>query len=117
MKGTKITDDDALTLGLGVMLNADLVINGTNSAVTASREDVLKTETDDFTVDTCAAFDTGVWETGVLDERYNNGAWIIVSQYEDRASAVEGHQKWVDEMSQAPVKLYDIFSDAEFSQG
>src|ERR1035437_4458609 len=103
MKGEKITDDTALDLAVNLMLNPDALL-GTSSAVDASRKDVVNfVSLDGFIVDTCKAFDTGAWETGVKDERYSD-SWIIVGQYHDREAAVVGQQGWVDALTNKPPK-------------
>lgn len=71
------------------------------------RQDVLNDEWDGIEVDTCCAFDTDAWETGV-----NRGDhWEIVEQYEDRDAAVVGHAKWVallkaDPKAKIPDEVY-----------
>ena len=69
------------------------------------RDDVLRNE-EGYIVDTCVAFDTGTWETGIKPE---GASWTIVEQYNDRPDAVIGHAKWVEFMRENPKrKLEDI---------
>jgi hypothetical protein len=58
------------------------------------RDDILNDQWDGITVDTCCAFDTGAWETGVM-RSVGEEHWDIVEQYDDRDAAVIGHAKWV----------------------
>jgi hypothetical protein len=59
------------------------------------REDALTTVIGTITIDTCEAFDTGSWETGVN----RNGGWIIVQQYDSKEEAKAGHKKWISSRS------------------
>jgi len=63
------------------------------------RDDVFNTELyeGDIIIDTCCAFDTHTWETGICKK---NGHFIIVEQYNNRNEAVIGHNKWVEKMTQ-----------------
>lgn len=73
------------------------------------RQDILNDEFDGIIVDTCCAFDTGQWETAVSRAKSNDGNWIIVEQYQDKAEAQKGHKKWVRRMKKNPtMKLKDI---------
>jgi len=70
------------------------------------RNTALNWENNGIVVDTCCAFDTGKWETGI--ER-NGDSWIIVEQYEDKEEAITGHKKWIEKMKKNPkMKLTDI---------
>lgn len=72
------------------------------------RDDVLNDSWDDITVDTCAAFDTMEWETGVLRLKTED-KWFIVEQYVSKDQAKVGHQKWVDQLKKNPkIELKDI---------
>lgn len=57
-------------------------------------------------VDTCIAFDTQQWETGISRDEED---WIIVEQYEDRELAEAGHNRWVAALKADPtMELEDI---------
>ena len=72
------------------------------------RDMALTDELEGISIDTCCAFDTGVWETGILREKVE-GKWVIVSQYETKEEAEEGHKGWVELMKTDPAcKLVDI---------
>lgn len=81
-----------------------------------TRDDVMRDETDDYVVDTVVGYDTGVWETGIASPHYNEGEWVIVSQYSDRAQAEKGHVKWVRAMEGKPRKLTDVFLSETFKR-
>jgi len=67
----------------------------------------FRVEKDNLVVDTCKAFDTGTWETGISQN--GGGNWIIVEQYENEDNAKIGHDKWVKKMEKDPSrKLKDI---------
>ena len=107
MKGKKLTNDDAISLGLGGLMT------GFGGMLYESEEEnkarrPFNTERKGFTVDTCLTPDTGTWETGIKCERLNGGAWVIVEQYENKEKAEKGHKKWVKYMGTKPKKLYDI---------
>lgn len=80
------------------------------SAVDAARSDALTDETPAGTVDTCVAFDTGKWETGI--ER--DGSFIIVEQYDSKEEAVAAHSKWLSayladpDMELSDINVWDI---------
>lgn len=65
-----------------------------------NRSEALRHEQDEWIVDTVVPFDTGVWETGISQNSGHN--WIIVEQYESKAEAKEGHEKWVNSMKKNP---------------
>lgn len=73
----------------------DLALGGT----VPGRDDVLREEWDDIVVDTCVAFDTGAWETGI-----KRGSDSFAEQYEDRHGAVVGHARWVAAMKEDPMR-------------
>lgn len=72
----------------------DLIVGGPDSV--PGRHDVLRDEFDGMIVDTCAAFDTGEWETGVMRKHVDGGRCQIAEQHESREQAEIGHKKWVD---------------------
>jgi len=72
---------------------------------------VARFEEGDLIVSTCRVTDsTQPYETAVSHPRYNDGAWVIVEQYDDEETAAEGHEKWVAKMttSDLPEELYDV---------
>ena len=74
--------------------------------VEQSRTDVFRTEEATWFVDTCKAFDTGHWETGIAPK---NDHVTIVEQYPTREVAEQGHKKWVGLMQENPEReLPDI---------
>lgn len=79
------------------------------------RSDVLRYEKDDLIIDTCEAYDTGEWETGLHDKRYSD-RWIIIEQYPDRKSALKGQEKWVKIFtgSDLPEEIDDVLIDKTY---
>ena len=70
------------------------------------RKDVITDEFDNIVVDTCVAFDTHEWETGV---KIGDISWKIVEQYDNREQAVKGHNNWVKKLKKNPnIELPDI---------
>jgi hypothetical protein len=71
------------------------------------RNDVFNTKLNSgVVVDTCIAYDTETWETGISRDK---GSWIIVQQYESRELAEVGHQEWVVRLTSNPdMKLNDL---------
>ena len=68
------------------------------------RDDVFKSNVGDIIIDTCVAYDTKEWETGI-----KKGKWIVVQQYKNRKLAEKGHNKWVKKMTGNPnLPLEDI---------
>ena len=77
----------------------DAIIGGPDSI--GGRDDVFRhEEAGGFIVDTCAAFDTHEWETGVFATP--TSSCLIVEQYPDREAAKIGHDKWVQSMKDDP---------------
>lgn len=71
------------------------------------RDDVFREEFENIVVDTCIAFDTGTWETGISQD--NEDSWTIVEQYSDKNEAEIGHAKWAELMKENPNRdLKDI---------
>ncbi len=56
-------------------------------------------EFNNIIVDTCIPTDTDVWETGI---QRRGTLWVIVSQYENREEAEEGHKGWVKLLTKDP---------------
>lgn len=105
MKGKNLSGDNNIDLGLGILTNPTSWMCDDYE----SRK-IENTETNEFIVDTCFTFDTPYPETGIQSESYNDGKWIIVSQYKDKEEAEQEHKKWVRFMKTKPSKLKDIFS-------
>ncbi len=81
-------------------------------SVNNSKKDIFRDELGDITVDTCKAFDTGRWETGVEIEE---GHWTITEQYDSREEAAAGHKKYVELLKTNPkAELPDIHSEGNF---
>ena len=68
------------------------------------RDDHITDTIKDIIVDTVCAPDTGKWETGI----YINGKWIIVSQYDDKDSAIKGHKQYVKSVKKGKRHFKDI---------
>lgn len=68
--------------------------------VAVSRKDVLRTEENGWIVDTCMAFDSHKWETGVRPAPEES--FSITEQYANRCEAEKGHEKWVTLMRENP---------------
>ena len=64
------------------------------------RNDVFWDIIGDIIVDTCIAYDTEEWETGI-----KRGEWIIVQQYKNRELAQKEHNKWVEKIKNNPQLL------------
>jgi hypothetical protein len=78
-----------------------------------SRSDVLRDEFTkngiDIVIDTCCAFDTKVWETGI-DQ--NDNGFKIAEQYDSKKQALIGHKKWINELMKSPnLKITDVLWD------
>lgn len=70
------------------------------------RSNAFRDEWDDIIVDTVVAYDTNMWETGIMVE---GKGWVVVEQYENREEAEKGHAKWVKRMKSNPrYELKDI---------
>ena len=67
-----------------------------------------KLHNDTVIIDTCYPLDTRIYETGIKREKME-GKWVIVEQYENKAMAEKGHQKWVNILTEYPdYPLKDI---------
>jgi len=64
-------------------------------------------DNDVFIVDTALVSD-GIkpYETGISHPLYNNEKWIIVESYDDKKTAQEGHNKWVEIMTSDKLPEY-----------
>ena len=69
-------------------------ITGYENPYRENKDDVLRYEANNLIIDTCIAYDTDLWETGLNDSRYYDN-WIIIEQYQDKEEAKIGHDKWV----------------------
>ena len=68
-------------------------------------------EEDDLFVSTVRVSDsTQPFETAVEHPNYNDGKLVIVEQYDTKAEAEAGHEKWLAEMTAdvLPVTLTDV---------
>ena len=87
-------------------------------ANTYEQRKVDRFERDGLIVDTCAVTDSAQpYETGISDERYNDGDWVIVELYPTKKAAEAGHARWVRRMTakNPPGQLEDV-SSAETAQ-
>ena len=93
---------------VGIFNFAQALVN--NNGNISAGETALTTELTTHTVDTCFAYDSGLWETGILPR---GEKWIIVEQYPDEEHARVGHAKWVKLLTEAPdfpLKDIDMWS-------
>lgn len=62
--------------------------------------------------DTCFAYDTGCYETGIVDKRYHD-CWIIVEEYDTKKEALAGHKKWIKKLTigKPPKELSSVQGD------
>ena len=89
-----------------------------DSALKKSRDNALRYggDGDELVIDTCHATDTGYWETGIVDERYESeDSWVIVEEYIDKDEATKGHGKWVKLMTSK--KLPKILNSVQQKDG
>jgi hypothetical protein len=104
MKGKKIKE---ITPIEGIASTMMAIRDGIIGESPQDREDIFREEKDSWIVDTCCAFDTGTWETGISKDEGEK--WIIVEQYKNREEAKKGHNKWAEKMTKNPnIKLKDI---------
>lgn len=68
---------------------------------------VLRTEVNDFIIDSCYTFDAG-YETAICK---NNGDWIIVERYSTFGIMEVGHKKWCKFCETNPSELYSVQFD------
>jgi hypothetical protein len=95
--------------------------NGFGGIMTESREDYKNRKVgrygeikDDLVIDTCFTFDTGYFETGIIDKRYKkDGEWLIVEEYKTKKEAISGHEEWVKLLTgkKLPKEITDIHAD------
>jgi hypothetical protein len=79
---------------------------------------VARFEGEDSVIDTARVSDgQQPYETGIAHPEYNDGKWVIVEAYPDKATALFGHGKWVKLMTAGalPVSLEDC-GNSEVSQ-
>jgi len=99
-------------------------------AANAKTYDIRKVDcykTDTVIVDTCEVYESyNKFETGISHRAYNEGNWIIVEVYDDIVSAKQGHDRWVEMMTQdeLPACLVDTstnnisdFVDSSYGEG
>jgi hypothetical protein len=70
---------------------------------------VLRTDHDDFTIDTAAIPDSDEpFETAIKHPLYYD-KWIIVEEYHTKAQAIQGHAEWFYKMTRnPPLELVDV---------
>ena len=103
--GKKITSINPI---MGALSTLEMIKDRALGVDTSGRETAMHDEIGDITIDTCLPSNTGVWETGIKRESVE-GEWVIVSQYESKGEAREGHGQWVKLMKEKPTaKLKDI---------
>ena len=103
-RGTKNVRKDETTIkSLAGALDfiKSLATGEAEANVEETRKDVFRTEENGWLVDTCCAFDTHKWETGI---ETNTVSMTIVEQYPDRIDAQKGHDKWVESMRKDPTQ-------------
>jgi len=89
----------------GAFSNLQEMASG-NTKTTELRKDVFNDTIGGTEIDTCVAFDTNEWETGIAQHGED---WVIVEQYESRAKAKLGHKRWVKAITENPdMELEDI---------
>jgi len=89
---------------LGIKKTLDVMRSGSRPF----RNNVFRTKENGWIVDTCVAYDTEVWETGI-DRTGTEDHWVIVEQYETEEEAQKGHELWVKKLRENPnTKLEDI---------
>ena len=83
----------------------------------SDRDNAFRYEKNEICIDTCIAFDTGYWETGIDDSRYDN-SWIIVEEYDSEELAKLGHDSWVGKLTSdnPPETLKDVHTDETFKR-
>ena len=57
-------------------------------------------------IDTCSAFDTNKWETGISE--VGTSKWTIVEEYNNKKEAYYGHLKYVNLVKSGQTKFADI---------
>lgn len=76
---------------------------------------VARYEKDGLMVSTAFVTDSRQpYETAICHPRYNDGEHIIVELYNDKESAQEGHDKWVNKMTSK--KLPETLRDASSAE-
>jgi len=86
----------------GLMKVMKVIASGNNDEL---RKDAFTDKFNNITIDTCIAFDTETWETGINKK----DKWVIVEQYDDKDDAIKGHKKWIKLLKKHPKeKLIDI---------
>ena len=71
------------------------------------RKDKFTNSDKSWVTDTCVGFDTGIWETGISQDKEDS--WTIVEQYAGRKEAEIGHAKWTELMKTTPeIELEEI---------
>lgn len=69
--------------------------------------EVLRTEVNDFIIDSCYTFDAG-YETAISK---GNTKWVIVERYSTFGIMEAGHKKWCKYCETNPTELYSVQFD------
>lgn len=94
------------------------ILNFMNDIDNYGERKIDRYDGDGFCIDTCAVSDgEKPYETGIKHPEYNEGYWIIVEAYDTPLAAKNGHNRWVEIMTdkQLPDSLKDC-GNAEISQ-
>ena len=85
--------------------------------LTTEHRRIKRTANDLFVVDTAYVGDSKKpYETAVSSMLYKDGEYIIVETYDTEEDSLEGHDKWVDVMSQPTDKLPEELADVGTSE-
>ena len=68
---------------------------------------VLRTEVNDFIIDSCYTFDAG-YETAISK---SDDKWVIVERYSTFEIMEAGHKKWCKYCESNPTELYSVQLD------
>ena len=49
-----------------------------------------------FVIDTCSIADLKTYESAIKHEKYNDGQWIILGNYDNREEAARKHKIWTE---------------------
>ena len=65
-------------------------------------------ESDNFTIDTCLVTDSEYnYETAVKYYGFNDGRWMIVEQYNTESEAQDGHNRWVEYLTNNEPEFFE----------
>ena len=69
---------------------------------------VYNYESDNFTIDTCLVTDSEYnYETAVKYDGFNDGRWMIVEQYNTESEAQNGHNRWVEYLTNNEPEYFE----------